>query len=151
MAKINLLGVAVVARDMIDKGWMKGSWHKKGWRDGEAVDFVCTEGAIQQSLRLAIAQTINEEPTLCTQLNALDAAKRKQVVETMATNLSRGRDRAVFGYLEKMLGVVSIPGWNDSRERTKEEVLRLFDQLISDIEQLSPEAQDFELALQERE
>jgi hypothetical protein len=147
MAKLNLLSIAIVARDMIDKGWVKGTWHRRGWRDGEAVDFVCTEGAIQQSMRLQIASELNLEPSLCTQLNSLDASQRETVIRRMSTALSKKREKHVFGYMQQMLGVDSIPEWNDSTKRTKKEVLRLFDQLIDEIEQLPVERQQIEFAL----
>lgn len=147
MAKLNLLSVAMIARDMIDRGWTQGTWHRKGWRDGESIDFVCTEGAIQQSMRLAIANELNMEPLICEQLNNLTPHERRSMVETMALNLSQPREKKVFQYMCKMLGVHSIPGWNDSRERTKEEVLRLFDNLISELSDRPTDQQTFEYAL----
>jgi hypothetical protein len=146
VAKLNLLSVAVIARDMIDRGWTQGTWHRKGYRDGEAVDFVCTEGAVQQSMRLAIANELNMEPLVCQQLNGLSAQERKQMIETMALNLSQPREKKVFQYMCKMLGVGSIPGWNDNRNRTKEEVLRLFDNLINELSERPVDQQTFEYA-----
>jgi hypothetical protein len=147
MAKLDILSITYVARDLLAKGHAKGFWEKNDVdNSGNSIVFVCTEGAFNRAVRLAVADEISATPTICSELNALPEREKVRIVERMSHAIGDPRAKAIHKFLANKLGVASIPAWNDSASRTKEEVLALVDAFITDLEGLRPEDRSVEEA-----
>lgn len=125
-----VLEVLTKARALVDKGWLQGGWFTVTGKTGRnQIDRVCSAGAI----RLAANPVMMERCGMVTCSCGCGSM-------ALSANVS-----ALSVQAEQVLGEViglhwqSIPEWNDTNGRTKEQVLAVFDEAIKRLTPPPPE------------
>lgn len=136
------------ARTHIETKWMHGAWFK--WENGDGKDFgeqvpkgapvigVCLAGSVLYALDYLDEQWTEKEKVVPVIEALFDNLPPRSRVVRQYKNMLAGWERGGstplnnpgFFYSEKLDGIIS---WNDTRGRTKQEVLDLFDRTIKDV------------------
>jgi hypothetical protein len=143
------LAILVGARSVVGRGWLQGGWYVLEAPDGRR-RFVGagsltrrSYGAVVQACLVgAVVEAANwHSPEQGTAGSALDALWRA-LMDSQGRSLDPGR--GVPSPAARRLRVRDLTRWNDHRDRTRDEVLRLLDVTIGQImaEKRTPQAED---------
>jgi hypothetical protein len=116
-------------RELIKNNWIKGTWHRSaGWTHPDAEDLMCLNGACN----LAATEVLSEE------VRQIHAIPKVRILNGRIMNMPHSRQVSRVLSLETLIvketGRLSSIDFNDAAETTKEDVLKIVDKRIRQLQ-----------------